>query len=370
MIHALALAGVLLGAAPQSDTSALGRLRDGVSGTPIVGARVEFSVGAESWVGLSDDGGEFQTSVTGRGLLTVTRIGYGVWADSVEFVPGGLTEIEVESAPIELAGVTGTTENSCPTTPEEREAAFAVYIDLRRSLAEIAANEEQSSRTFVLQLMRLVRDSDRYGRPIFVRDTSLVRSPRILATDPAEVLAAHGYARVEPNGEVRYLAPNAAMVADDSFLTDYCLRVQEGELEFWPRSNRPVVDVRGSLRFVERRGSREPFALEYQYAGVLPFVETHMMPGFEEYWRAEVRESAGGYVRTRIQRPLVPGDRFGGSVRFDRVADGTFLTTSWEIRGVRLGHNGSFGAGGAEITPIAYSKPTSARLVALVPDGG
>jgi hypothetical protein len=95
-----------------------------------------------------------------------------------------------------------------------------------------------------------------------------------------------------------------------------------------------------------------------------------MMPQFEDFWRAEIRENTGGYVRTKIQRPVVPGDRFGGSVRFDRVPDGPFLTTSWEIRGVRLGYFGSFGAGGADFTPIAYERPTSARLVALVPEGG
>jgi hypothetical protein len=368
VIHALALAGALLGAAPQSDASALGRLRDGVSGTPIVGARVEFSVGAESWIGLSDGAGEFQTSVTGRGLLMVTRIGYGVWADSVEFVPGRRTEIEVESAPVELAGVTGTTENSCPTTPEQREAAFAVYQDLRRSLAEIAANEEQSSRTFVLQLIRPVWEWDR--RAIFVPDTSLIRAPRILVTDPAEVLAAHGYARVEPNGHVRYLGPNAALLASDSFVTHYCMRLGESELEFWPRTDGAVVQIRGSLEFGENADGRVPHTLEYQYLNVLPFVETYMMPQFEYDWREQIRESFDGYARMKIQRPMIPAERFGGSVQFARVADGTFLTSAWEIRGVRLGMNGSFGADGADITPIAMENRTEARLVALMPGGG
>lgn len=355
------------------------QVRDSVSSRPVVSARVEIVniVGSTEAVILSDDLGNVQAQLPEPGtyVARVTRIGYPVWTSEAFEVPATSSVLlRVPGTAIKLEGISGSTEATCPTTQAQRDSAFSVYEAALPGLRRVVKGDRQEAYRYASRVVSPVRVWSHGWR--WGVDTTTVVTDRAHLTDPPEVLAAQGYAVPRGDSLNLYLSPGAETVADPSFLRVHCIapssRSDSGEIgiEYWPKGDRGLVDIRGVLWFeLDSEGSPVPSRVEFTYTGLQEFVETHHMPWLVAHWAARQREE--GLRPPKISRPIISESQFGGSVEFSEVSPGIWVTTRWEILGVFLGSNASFRAGSApEVVPQAIPMRTESQLGALVPIEG
>ena len=220
--------------------------------------------------------------------LLVARIGYQSWASDTLHVEWAsesrALRLDVPVQPIPLPELAVSAENVCPTTPEERQRAFALY----ESVLPILSTVSHTADLGALQ-MRMVRPSKVYyrgGTYRFSRDTTMVVVSKSLYNASPEHLVAHGYADVVDTMTAFY-APDGDALAAPGFLATHCLRPVESEdeatvgLGFEPKPGREVVDVEGVLWIDTIAGG--PRELEFQYTSVRPFLREHLEPALRLY---------------------------------------------------------------------------------------
>ncbi|WP_423924500.1 carboxypeptidase-like regulatory domain-containing protein [Candidatus Palauibacter sp.] len=124
---------------------------------------------------LSDGRGAFNLPMPAPGVyrLRITRIGYESWAsDTLHIATGGASRalrLHVPVQPIPLPELSVSEQNVCPTTPEERRRAFALYESVLPILATVSSTADLGT----LQ-MRMIRPSVvwRRGAHRYQQDTA------------------------------------------------------------------------------------------------------------------------------------------------------------------------------------------------------
>ena len=341
------------------------------SGAPVEGAHIRLVDPGEVVLAeaLSDARGAFRLPMPPAGVyrLLVARIGYQSWASDTLHVEWAsesrALRLDVPVQPIPLPELAVSAENVCPTTPEERQRAFALY----ESVLPILSTVSHTADLGALQ-MRMVRPSKVYyrgGTYRFSRDTTTVVAPKSLNNASPEHLVAHGYADVVDTMTTFY-APDGDALAAPGFLATHCLRPVESEdeatvgLGFEPKPGREVVDVEGVLWIDTVAGG--PRELEFQYTSLRPFLREHLEPALR--LNLQSRHRRVGFSQIQI------GDesRFGGVLYFARIARDRWLIREWRIHRPVLGYRGYFEVGSrGEVWPMTYPLEFAGQVIALIP---
>jgi len=340
------------------------------SGVPVEGAHVRLVDRADSVVAeaLSNARGAFSLLKPPAGVyrLRVARIGYESWASDtlhVDWAGESRTlRLEVPVQAIPLPDLLVSEENVCPTTPAQRERAFALYESVLPILATVSHTEDLG--TLQMRMVRPVKYYFAQGTYRFRRDTVTVLTRKSLNNASPEHLVAHGYADVVDTMTTFY-APDGDALAAPGFLATHCLRPVESQdeatigLGFEPKPGREVVDVAGVLWIDTVAGG--PRELEFQYTSLRPWLREHLEPTLRLY-----EQSRHDRV---VFRAIEIGDesRFGGVLYFGLVAGDRWLIREWRIRRPILGHRGYFSVGArGRVTPVAYPLESTGEVLALI----
>ncbi len=341
------------------------------TGAPVEGAHIRLVDPDELVVAedISDPGGAFGLPMPPAGVyrLLVARIGYESWASDtlhVDWARESRTlRLDIPVEPIPLPELSVSEENVCPTTPEERAQAFALYESVLPILATVSHTADLGSLR-----MRIVRPIKYYfaqGTHRFRPDTVTVITGKSLNNASPEHLVAHGYAAVVDTMTTFY-APDGDALAAPGFLATHCLRPVEGEdeatvgLGFEPKPDREdVVDVAGVLWIDTVAGG--PRELEFRYTSVRPFLRQNLEPALRLWFEAHYGRVNFGRIQIR------DASRFGGVLHFARIARDRWLIHKWRIRRPVLLHRGYFAAGSrGSVTPVAYPLEFSGEIITLL----
>ncbi|WP_419933769.1 carboxypeptidase-like regulatory domain-containing protein [Candidatus Palauibacter sp.] len=341
------------------------------SGAPVEGAHIRLVDPADSvrFEALSDAQGAFSLPMPPAGVyrLLVARIGYRSWASDTLHVDWASESrslrLDIPVEPIPLPELSVSAENVCPTTPEQRERAFALYESVFPILATVSHTADLGSLK-----MRMVRPRKEYhggGTYRFQRDTVTVVVQKSLSNASPEHLVAHGYAAVVDT-MTTFFAPDGDALAAPGFLATHCLRPVEGEdeatvgLGFEPKPDREdVVDVAGVLWIDTVTGG--PRELEFSYTSMRPFLREHLEPALRLWFEAHHGRVNFSRIQIRDQ------SRFGGVLHFARIARDRWLIHKWRIRRPVLLNRGYFAAGSrGSVTPVAYPLEFSGEILTLI----
>lgn len=341
-------------------------------GAPVDGAVVSIDGGdgVVVWETLSNASGVFSLPLPPPGTyrVRVARIGYESWTSGPVRIdaaqaPGPLRlEVPVRAVPLPELMVTEQTD--CPTTPDDRRRAFALYESVLPILTSMSTADSGDS--LLVRLERPIRIWKR-GRFRRARDTVTVMVSEALPNASPGHLEAFGYADVVGDSVTTFYAPDGAALASPGFLATHCLSTAEAGtgaevaagLAFEPRPGREVVDVRGVL-WIDTVAN-EPRELAFNYTSLRPFLRRHLVPPIrDDYERRFPRRHAS------VGTISIEESRFGGQLRFERVAGDRWLIREWRILRPHLSHR-SFSAPrtGTEISPIAVPEEYSGEVLAL-----
>jgi hypothetical protein len=342
-------------------------------GAPVDGAVVSLvdSDDVVVWETLSNRSGAFSLPMSPPGTyrIRVERIGYDSWTsgpvriDSAQ-APGPL-RLEIPVRAIPLPELMVTEENDCPTTPEERRRAFELYESVLPILASMSPGETGDS-----LLVRMERPVWIWKRGLFrrARDTVTVMVTQALSNASPGHLEAYGYGDTVGDSMTTFYAPDGPALASPGFLATHCLSPAADDevdddaiagLAFEPRPGREVVDVRGVL-WIDT-ATNEPRELAFHYTSLRPFLQRHMVPSL----RASVERRLPDR-RVRILVIRLEESRFGGHLRFERVAGDRWLIREWRILRPHLGHRSfSHPRTGASVSPFAVPLEYSGEVLAL-----
>lgn len=317
-----AIAGLLLLCAPLvAQQPVTGTVHDAGTAAPLAGVYValeEASTGTPVAQALTDDGGRFV-------LVGVAGELYRIRAERVGLATtlSDPFTLDAEAAPlritlaeraVELAALdVRTSARTCDLPPDEAVVVQRWWDEIRKALQVTAVVE--ASEGIGLRFQRFERDLS--------PDLGLVGQEREIVTDtaftsrpfPAQnaaFLAEQGFVQGE-EGERWFLAPDAAVLFSDPFLSRHCLRIAEDE-EGVPRPE-------GELRLGVSPVEREPPDIE----GILT-----------------VDTVAGGELRTFDYRYVnlprdLPASQAGGRLTFRYLPSGAWIVSDWWIRMPRLG---------------------------------
>jgi hypothetical protein len=290
-------------------------LRDSVTGAPVIGALVSAvdSIGQVRTDGLTNDSGVVSLRVPQAGIwsLGVRRIGVRpLRISSVQIDSGSIVLLTLNVSGIrqQLSTVRVTADaGTCGRAPtgEDRMAALWERISFALRASTLSRADSAASGPLVIaEWLRVLSDH------LIEKDAHLTRSGygagRPYSAVNSDTLAAYGYVRREPNGDMWYFAPDEVVLLSDAFLATHCFSTPKkdedpslAELRFRPVSGRNVADVAGTA-----------------------FVDT--LTG--ELRRIEFRFVA--------PRSLIPADAkyAGGDVALLRLNSGQWIVTSWAIR--------------------------------------
>lgn len=308
---AFALLGLALSlAAPAHAQSVTGSFVD-AGGAPIPSARVSLQdeSGRVVHAALTDASGRFtlRAPAAGRYVLRGERIGYASTVSEPLQIGAG------EQASHRLVGigqrvlleaVVVAAEARCAPRPGTSQETAVVWGEVRKALDVVSATTGDQRARFAVELFE--REVESPSGTVTAdqrrRVEGMARKP-FVTVDP-EILSTVGF--IERVGEgYTYAAPDADVLLSDRFLEEHCFRLRATGapspgligLAFEPVRGRRVPDVQGVL-WVDR-ASAELRLLEF------------------EYTRAPIRGPRG-----------VPG----GSMEFQRLPDGRWITSSWVIR--------------------------------------
>lgn len=336
------------------------------TGRPVTGAFVVLrdSAGRRHDADLTGDGGGFVVTAPDAGLyrLSVRRIGLREWTSDPFRLGRGETvrrSFSVPRRPVRLGTLRVSTERECLTQPSEARAARRIWQEARTALEVARWSRQQREVSFTTRrfVRRLDPTSGEVER-VRERTRSGVGGPPYRSL-PADSLAAVGYARSTPDSLVFY-GPDAGVLLSESFVRTHCFgtaraRGEGGErlvgVTFRPSPGRGEPEIRGVLWVEEASG--ELRRVEYDYVN--------------------------------LPREAVSGVRYGGEVRFDRLEDGPWYVTRWEmrlpmraespgpLRGPGGGRVGAVRVAGGEVTEVRRGgsgrrRPTGARLFGVVWD--
>ena len=319
---------------------------------------------------ISDPRGAFGLPMPPAGVyrLLVARIGYESWASDTLHVDWSgesrTLRFQIPVEPIPLPELSVSEENVCPTTPEERARAFALYESVLPILATVSHTADLGSLR-----MRIVRPIKYYfaqGTYRFRPDTVTVITGKALNNASPEHLVARGYADVVDTMTTFY-APDGDALASPGFLATHCLRPVESAdeatigLGFEPKPGREVVDIAGVLWIdTVAGGPRE-----------LEFSTPRCTGSCGSTWSRALRlrlQSVHGSNRLRFFAIEVDESEFGGDLQFERIRGDRWLVREWRIRRPDLRYRGYFSVGSAgRVWPFAVPLSFSGEVLALIP---
>ncbi|WP_420462887.1 carboxypeptidase-like regulatory domain-containing protein [Candidatus Palauibacter sp.] len=378
--------GLLLLATPLSAQETDARLRGLVltegSGTPVEGAHIQLVELGDVVLreALSDDRGAFSLPLPPPGVyrLRVERIGYQSWASDTLHVAATsesrVLRFEVPVDPIPLPELSVSQQNTCPTTPEERRRAFALYESVLPALASSSSTADLGN--LLVQAIRpiIVGKYDywrRNGGRRFQQDTATVVVPGSLnvLSPSSEHLVAYGYAEVVQDTLTTFYAPTGDAMASPGFLATHCLRTIESDddarvgLGFEPRPGRELVDVRGVL-WIDSI-TEEPEEVDFQYTSLRPFLRRHLLPPL----KADIlyRILQGRYPETKFHAIELDESEFGGVLYFEHIPGDRWLIREWTIRSPILYYRTRSQLDRQTVWPFASPLTTSGAVLAIVP---
>ena len=341
-------------------------------GAPVDGAVVSVDGldGVVVWETLSNASGAFSLPLPPPGTyhVSVARIGYESWTsgpiliDSAQATPLRL-EIPVRAVPLPELMVTEQTD--CPTTPEERRRAFDLYESVLPILDSMSTADTRDS--LLVRLERPIRIWNR-GRFRRARDTVTVMVSEALPNASPGHLETYGYGDIVGDSMTTFYAPDGAALASPGFLATHCLSTADAEvgtgaevagLAFEPRPGREVVDVRGVL-WIDTVAN-EPRELAFNYTSLRPFLRRYLVPPLRDYHERRLpgRRASAGTIS-------IEESRFGGHLRFERVARDRWLIREWRILRPRLvSRTFSAPRTGTSLLPLAVPDEYSGEVLAL-----
>ncbi|MXW66130.1 MAG: carboxypeptidase regulatory-like domain-containing protein [Gemmatimonadales bacterium] len=341
-------------------------------GAPVDGALVSLDGldGAVVWETLSNASGSFSLPLPPPGTyrVRVSRIGYDSWTsgpiriDSAQVSEPLRLDIPVRAVPLPELMVTEQTD--CPTTPEERRRAFALYESVLPILDSMSAADTRDS--LLVRLERPIRIWNR-GRFRRARDTVTVMVSEALPNASPGHLETYGYGDIVGDSMTTFYAPDGAALASPGFLATHCLSTAEPEtgtevaagLAFEPRPGREVVDVRGVL-WIDTVAN-EPRELAFNYTSLRPFLRRYLVPPLRDYHERRLpgRRASVGTIG-------IEESRFGGQLRFERVGGDRWLIREWRMLRPRLvSRTFSSPRTGTNVLPLAVPDEYSGEVLAL-----
>jgi len=349
---------------------------------PVAGALVEL---------LGDDGepvdsdiasasGAFLLQPTGLGAhrIRVQRIGYERWVShrfTVE-VEGDLSmTFEVPVAPVALPELFVEGEGRCRTSPEEGRRAYDRYIEAVQALEPVVWAEAGGMYVFQVRVEETLPDIPKpknywYQPP----PPATVFVPRPIDTlTPAE-LARTGYIQPDDTGTLHYYPVTAAVFVSAEFRDTHCFTTTyEHEkrrlgLTFEPLPGREVADVKGTLWLDEMTGGA--VELDYRFTQLKRILEQFEVPNVYINHRARLDRDPRmtGYVLSFGSLQLI--GTYGGSLAFEQLSTGAWITRRWELRIPLLGAGGQshweLRPPRSEVRPVAIRRVRNGTVLAVV----
>lgn len=287
-----------------------GRVLEESSGTPVGGAVVALldARGERVAVVLTGEDGRFSLRAPATGVaLEVKRIGLARRQQPLAPLAAGETrDVELAVAPLPAiqprVQISGRT--SCGRAPSGSEQVAALWEDLHAALTATRLTQQQ--RLMSVRISRYVRRLDVGGKRVL--DEQREESDGIwehpFRSAPPAQLSANGYVVRLPSDTLLYHAPDATVLLSDEFVAEHCFHLVAGRDEdrglvgiaFAPTRARKVPDVQGVLWLDAT--SRQLRRVDFRYT----------------------------------QLPVDDLRRFGGSVEFARMPQGSWIVNRWWIR--------------------------------------
>ncbi len=258
----------------------------------------------------TDGAFSLRAPVAGRYRLRTLRIGFQPVTSGVFALAVGESRderITFDGAPVTIEPVVVVGASICGRrSGSDPRAVFAAWDQAMTAVS--AASVTSSAGAIFATTMDVERILDPAGRRIRSQmarvSTDLVTHPwRSL---PLGALRAYGYSQVDQQGFTIYHAPGLDVLASGGFVEDHCLRLvsardtSEVGIAFEPNpSRRREAEIRGTAWM--HRASAQLRRIEFTYVNV-------------------------------PDAPADVGDRAGGTMSFDRLADGSVVISQWEIR--------------------------------------
>ena len=359
-------------AAQEPGARLMGILVSEGDGAPVDGAVVSLVHRDDVvlWETLSNASGAFSLPLPPPGTYSVrvSRIGYDSWTsgpiriDSAQ--ASGSLRLEIPVRPVPLPELMVTEQTDCPTTPDERRRAFELYESVLPILDSMSTAETRDS--LLVRLERPVRIWKR-GRFRYTRDTVTVMVTEALSNALPGHLEAYGYGDIVGDSMTTFYAPDGAALASPGFLATHCLSPAADDeaddavagLAFEPRPGREVVDVRGVL-WIDTVAN-EPRELAFHYTSLRPFLRRYLVQPLRDDHERRLpgRRASIGTIRIRESR-------FGGQLRFERVAGDRWLIREWRMLTPRLASSSfSHPRTGTNVSPIAVPLESRGEVLAL-----
>lgn len=304
----LALSVALAG--PARAQTVAGELVD-AAGAPVSAARIVLLTadGTTAASALSDRDGRFvlRGPAAGEYRLRAERIGYAATESEPFRLEEGLRTTQrmaAGDARVRLDAITVSTRSRCAPRPGSSAGTAAVWEEVRKALDGVRSTRAGREGRFTLELYE--RDVDPQSGAVTGEERRTVEGVAeqpFVTVDPAR-LAEAGFIELDDEG-YRYAAPDAEVVLSERFLEDHCFALRTAGapspgligLAFQPVRGRRVPDVEGVL-WVDRA-------------------------------TAELRRMEFAYTRPPVRGPRgVPG----GTIEFQRLPDGRWLTSAWQLR--------------------------------------
>ncbi len=237
--------------------------------------------------------------------MRALRIGFRpVTSEQVRLTEGdnAVLDMDLDAIPMTLSSVRIMGESVCGVRAGSAgQEALVVWEQARAALTATLLSRELATGTSVRIFYDRVFDAS--GRQQLGEDARVVagRADDIWTAAPAQSLKDVGYV-IETDDDIVFRAPGIELLASDSFVADHCFRITKAGrrvgVTFEPaRTRRRVPDIAGTLWL--ETASAELRSLEYRYTNL----------------RREISDAGAG-----------------GSAEFARLANGSWVITSWAIR--------------------------------------
>ncbi len=336
------VSGVLM--QPDSTTPASGvvvtaqRVRDGATvGRTVTGERGNF------WLRVSTDSIELRA-------LRVGQLPYSLARVRLRTNERRELRAVLPSAPIVISSVRTRVDNRCRLRPEQSLLVAQRFDQARTALwSSLLAPLDGRPRVRFRITTEQRRLSD--DAVLAAHTTSYISdSVRAFQSLPADSLTTAGFVARQLDGSTLYRAPDAHVLADDSFLDSYCLRLAEDStrnaewlgVTFEPaRSRRGIIQIRGVL-WLDRVNAALR-RIEYEYVGLERTLQNAKPGGWIEYaqlpnglWFANRWEIRMPRVQSHVTIQLARGARTPDLLEDRQTLIGTQVT-SGEVDEVFVG---------------------------------
>lgn len=309
-----AIIGVLLVAALLQARATVGQevrgsVRLGETGEPVSAAVVSLVNDAGATVNrvLTDERGGYRllARLPGTYELVIERIGLATVSVAAFEIGAGETvirNVDLDVRPISLQGISVEGHRRCKLARSASGVVHRLWQEARKTLTAVSLLEDAWYVSFTVR--RWERDLDpRYGGVLgerVYRRTTIQAHP-FESLPPGELVRA-GFSRTVGDS-VTYFGPDADVLLSDAFLEAYCFRAVPGSrdsvgLGFAPWVPSPAkAEIEGVLWLDRETAALRSIAFEYRN-----------VPSPSERLRS------------------------GGSIRFDRLENGAWITSYWNLR--------------------------------------